>query len=238
MNRRIGELLLLLLPLTLGASLATHVTLNSKGQGDVTVTIETNLDDARRLAGIEEKRLRESVLVRELLAAPLELRDLLRQQGFSNVFVDQSVKANTQTTTATAQLSDVQALEGCGGELNFSEAPGSFLDLKGTLGGALAGEKLDLTALRDVAVTLTVQFTGTVRKADDPRRISRSGDSVTYSWTGDELLGKTTPVQVRIVPDIEETPLFWLVLILGITGVVIVGVIIVLQRGRGALGGS
>jgi hypothetical protein len=220
----------------MGASrIATHVTLNSRGQGEAVITIETNLDDARRLARLDAARLKESLLVRELVAPPLELRELLKQQGFSNVAVEQSAKANIQTTQATAQMSDVQALLGHGGELAFSEAPGSFLDLKGSLGGALAGEKIDMTPLKDVTVTLTIQFPGIIRKADEPARISHSGESVTYAWTGDELLGKATRVEVRVVPDIEETPYFWLVLILGITGVVILGVVIVLQRGRGAL---
>jgi hypothetical protein len=236
MSHRAGVVLLVLLPLSMGASrLATHVTLDSRGQGEVTVNIETSLDDARRLARLDETRLKDSLLVRELLAPPLELRDLLKQQGFSNVTVEQSVKANTQTTQATAHASDIQALLGHGGELTFSEAPGSFLDLKGSLGGALAAEKIDLSPLKDVTVTLTIQFAGTVRQADERKRISRSGDAVAYSWTGDELLGKVTKVQVRVVPNIEETPFFWLVLILGITGVVTLGVVIVLQRGRAAL---
>jgi len=236
MKRGAGAALLLLLPLTLGASrIATHVKLDSKGRGEAVISIETNLDDARHLARLDEVRLKESLLVRELVAPPLELRDLLKQQGFSDVTVEQSAKVDTQTTKATAQLSDVHALLGHGGELTFSEAPGSFLELKGSLGGALADRKIDVTPLKDVVVTLTIQFPGTIRETDIPKRISNSGESITYSWTGDELLGKATPVQVRIVPDIEETPYFWLVLILGITGVVIMGVVIVLQRGRGAL---
>jgi hypothetical protein len=239
MNRSAGAILLLLLPLSLGASrLATHVTLNSKGQGEVTINIETNMDDLGRLKYLDDTGLEESVLVRELVASPLGLRELLKQRGFNNVTVEQSLKANNLSTVATAHMDDVQALLGHGGVLTFSEAPGSFLDLKGSLGGGLAGsvpaEKL--VVLKEVAVTLTFQFAGTVRKADAPGKISRAGDSVAYSWTGDELLGKTTPVDVRVVPDIEETPFFWLVLILGITGVVAVGVVIVLQRGRGALG--
>jgi len=242
MKRSAGAVLLLLLPLTLGASrLATHVTLNSKGQGETTINIETNMDDLGRLRYLDDTGLEESVLVREFVASALGLKELLLKQprgGFSNITVEQSLKANTLTTVATAHMDGVQALLGHGGQLTFSEAPGSFLDLKGSLGGGLAGTVPadKLAVLKDFAVTLTFQFAGTVRKTDDPGRISRAGDSVTYSWTGDELLAKATPVDVRVVPDIEETPVYWLVLVLGITGAAILGVVIVLQRGRTALG--
>lgn len=236
MNRKACVILLILLPLATGAGrVTTKLRLNRKGDGKVVVGISTGLDEMSRLRGLAEPRVRNSLLVRLLLAPPLELRTLLHEQGFDDVAVEQSMKGSIQTTTVTAHVRDVRALTGHGGELVLRETPENLLEFKGFLGGALAGQKLDLSALKGLGVALEVGFPGTVQRADAAALLSHSGRAVTWRWTGDKLLAASTQVDVRIVPDIEGRPYYWLALILSVTALVIIGAVVVLRHGRAAL---
>jgi len=236
MNARACALLLAVIPLTTGAGITTRVTLDVKGRGEVFIVSETSLDEAKRLEAVADPRLRDSLLVRQMLAPPLEVSRLLTRQGFSEVAVRQYTKENLRTEV-TARISDVRPLTACcGGELTFSRKPGDFLELNGTLGGALAGQDVDLAPLKNLHVTLRIDFPGSVcDDTDNAARASHIGNSVAYGWPADRLLAGPTPVHVRIVPDIEGTPYFWLALILGVTALVVVGAFIVLRHGREAM---
>lgn len=240
MHRKACAVVLLLAPCVMGAGrIDTAVTLHRTGQGDVTVEIETNLDEMKRLAARARPEVKASFLLRQAAADPAELIELLSAQGMSGVGVTQSTKGGRQLTKATAQISDVRALTGHGGELMFNETEEGDLELKGSLGGALSGENFDLSPLADLEVSLTITFPGAVRRdkheTADAGKFSHSGRAVTYRWKGDKLLGGPTPVHVRVVPDIEGTPYFWLALILGVTALVVLGAAIVMHRGRETL---
>ncbi len=236
MNRKACAILLVLLPLTTGAArIATQVTLDRQGQGSVIIDIEAELDEIESMTSVVGPGPGEKLLVQQLAASPHELKALLEEQGFSSVTVKQSVKKSLQSTRVTARINDVRALCGTGGELKFTETPEGLFELNGSLGGSLAGKRRDLSYLRVLEVRLKIKFPGTVRQKDNAAKVSHSGKAVTYAWTGDKLLGGTTPVHVRVVPDIEGTPYFWLALILGVTGLVILGAFLVLRYGREAL---
>ena len=245
MNPRAGAMLLVLLPLTMGAGrITTQVTLDRNGGGKVLMTIETGpggmvVHDGAKLtpSHIMPALRADQLLSRILRASPAELRQILTAQGYSSINVTQSLKKNVQKTEVRAVLRDVRALCALGGQLTFTETPGNFLELDGTIGGALADEKRDDALFEPVKLALTLKFPGTVsrEKTDKSAVVSHSGRAVTYRWTGSQLLTSATKVHVLVVPDIQGSPYFWLALILGITGLVVLGAFVVLRYGREAL---
>jgi hypothetical protein len=238
MNRRACALLLVVLPLLLGASVTTEVSLDQTGGGLVYVVSRATFDEANRLTYLSDPHLRDLFLIRQMVASPMEVKRLFTVQGFSDVVVQQDTKGNLETQV-TARISDVRPLLTVGGALDLSEKPGNFLDLDGSIGGGLAGESVDLTPLKDVHVTLRFRFQGTVRGVGGgAAEVSHVRDAVTYRWTADRLLGGSTRVHVRIVPNVEGAPYFWLALIVGVTVLVVFGAYLVLRHGRQALPGT
>jgi len=212
----------------------THVTLARDGQGDVVMDIVTDLDRIKDLpTPVPSAVGLTGVVPCQLLAAQTrELKAILEKQGLTGVAVRQSLANGIQTSRVRAHVEDVGKLCTFGGELTFEETSKGFLELNGTLGGRPAAGTSDEACLKMLRVTLTFEFPGTVAHKDDEARLSHSGRAVTYAWTGQELLGGTTEAHVRVVPDIEGAPYFWLVLILGVAALVVLGTFILLRYGR------
>ncbi len=235
-NRFAASVLVVLLPLAMGAGeVSTVAKLENSGKGEVSIRVETDSDELRALKGIPEGLLRNSFLVKLMVSSPGDLERLLQEQKFSDVSVRQSVKEGKIVTDATGRFSDVEVLAACGGKLALTR-PSTYVHLKGNLGGALAGSGIDLSPVKDIKVKFTIEMPGTIREnqRDATAKINHTGQSATYEWTADRLLAESTDVSVQIVPDIEGSPFFWLALILGVAGLVVLGAVIILQQGRTA----
>lgn len=217
------------------ADVTVKVTLDEKHRGDVFIKIRSSLAQRAMLSALSDDRVRDTVLVRALVASPSELTELLSSRAFSGVAVKQTVDGSRVVTDVTATISDVRPLAAlAGGSFEFSERPDNYLGLSGRFGGALAGQNADLSALQALPVTLRIAYSGTVREADNGAEVSHTAYETAWRVTGDRLLSEGVPVEVTVLPNIEGAPQYWLALILGVTLLVVVGAAIVLHRGREA----
>ena len=238
MDRKACLLLLTLFPFLTGAGrIVTTVTLDRSGCGTLTSQIRCDLEKFRLLLPAAD--LQRIPLVRQVAASPDELASLLSSAGINDVSVKQTLRKGVRTTEAQARFDDVRSIRALipNSRLTFVETPQKFLELKGTFGGKHSRPLSDreLAALDEIDVELTISFPGTVTRTDSHGKPSYSGTAVTYGWTAKELLTSSTAAEVRVVPDIEGSPYYWLAMILVVTGLVVSGAFIVLQRGRGAL---
>jgi len=246
MSRTPRLLLLVLLPWTTAAGVAatpdaalevtTAVTLDREGAGRVTIAIETDLKRRDTLVASLRAVGEDAPLMPMLLGDTLTLKTLLEKHDFSNVRIRQELRPEVQRTTVSARIDGVRSLGLFGGELTFTEGAGSTLVLRGTLGHERAGAEGRLAPLRDVRVTFNLEFPGTVTEHDASARPSHAGNAVIYTATADRLLASAIDVDVRIIPDVEGQPWYWLTLIAVVTGLVVLGAVIVLQKGKNALG--
>jgi hypothetical protein len=204
--------------------------LNLKGGAKVTVDAVSDAELAEALPAAAAT-LQDQLLVKLLIAPPEALQKALAAHAFSNIVIRQKLVEGSRETHVEAEASSVDALAFCGGRLALKDdTKGGYLLLKGAVGGALKGAAGDLSALRDVQVTLRVSFPGTVVKCVPQSACTRSGQAVSYAWTADRLLLEPTTIDAQVRPDIEGAPGFWLALTLGVTALVVVGAAIILQR--------
>lgn len=222
-------------PASSAAEVTVKVTLDAMGRGDVYMNIAADLDEMTRLAAERDPQVVSLFLTRALRGSPAQITELFRSSGYSGVAVSQKVEKTRVRTDVTATISDVRPLAAlAGGNLDFVERPGNYLELHGTLGGTLAQARADLSGLSGVSVKLWVVFPGAVREADGAGTVSHAADSVTWRWSADRLLSSPATIRARVLPRIEGEPRYWLALIVGVTALVVVGVVIVLRRGREA----
>ena len=224
-------------PASAALDLSIAANLDRNGAGRVVIDAETNLRERVSLAAALEDVRVTGPVAPIVSGDALQIRAFLTQRGFSRVRVKQTLEGDVEITSVSAHVDSVAPLALFGGELTLTEARGSMLLLEGTLGGTHPAAGADLSALSDVVVKLTVRFPGTIDRngTDASAELSHAGNAVTWRRTADVLLSEGTHVSIRIIPDIEGHPWYWLALILVVTGLVVLGAFIVLQRGRDAL---
>jgi len=217
-----------------GLAVSTTVALDRKRHGSVSLEIETTLKQRDTLIAALRAAGDDSPMLPMLLGDTVALRDLLETRGFTEVVIRQELTPEVQKTTVAARVADVRSVALFGGELTFAEAPGSTLALTGTLGRRHAGQPARRAPCDDVRVRLTFQFPGTVTETDASAERAHAGNAVTYTRTAAQLLAEPVEVAVRVIPDVEGHPGYWFALIAVVTGLVALGVFIVLQKGRTA----
>jgi len=221
-----------------GMDVTIEAELDAVGAGSVVIRAVTNLKQRAALVDAVSRAELDDPFKPLLLGEAVELRRMLTQRDFNDVRIDQTLEDDVETTTVSARVGSVGPLALFGGDLTLAKGPGDTLVLEGTLGGRPSSAASDLSALRDVTVTLAVRFPGSVESVDtEPAgTISYAGNAVTWRWNVETLLTEGTRVAIRVIPVVEGRPWFWLTLILVVCGVVVLGVTTVLQKGRDALG--
>jgi hypothetical protein len=213
-------------------------TLNEQGSGELILMTECSTEEASAFKRITDPKVRESLFVMQFTAPAEDLRQMLENRGLdvTRMVDEKRTSGRVETRLVRAKVNSVRALGCYGGKVQLEEkSEGNLLEMDGTLGGLFAEQAMDLSPLKGTDVDIRIRFPGSVKDVTGSGSVAWNGRDLLYHSKGDELLGKTHKLYVRIIPDVEGAPYFWLVLILGVTGLVVMGAIIVFQRGREAI---